>query len=200
MFRRSFFLLRLVDIEGVRVMKCNGWSYEYPVSVRTGGRRVLECGDIGKGEQTGEGALRGILQVQLEGVAGGGYWGSECAKGIFSWVLEFGGCWVSGGVQVVKCGEARGNKVVDVRDGTRGSSGPWDTYARQGVVPSVGVIISVKRVVEFKGRGHCAPRSDMMETVQMWETYYLNPWCSSPGEFVGWFGLDAICAERQDEK
>jgi hypothetical protein len=24
MFRRSFFLLRLVDIEGVRVMECNG--------------------------------------------------------------------------------------------------------------------------------------------------------------------------------
>jgi hypothetical protein len=36
-----------------------------------------------------------------------------------------------------------------------------------GVVPSVGIVISVKGVVEFKGRGHCMLRSDMMETVQM---------------------------------
>jgi hypothetical protein len=37
---------------------------------------------------------------------------------------------VLGGVQVVKCGEARGNEIVDVWDGTGGSSGPQDTYAR----------------------------------------------------------------------
>jgi hypothetical protein len=36
---------------------------------------------------------------------------------------------VSGGIQVVKCGEARGNKIVDVRDGTGGSYRPQDTYA-----------------------------------------------------------------------
>jgi hypothetical protein len=53
---------------------------------------VLEQGDIGEGEQMGEGTLRGILQVQLEGVASGGYWGSECTKGVFDWVLEFRGC------------------------------------------------------------------------------------------------------------
>jgi hypothetical protein len=42
MFRRSFFLLRLVDIEGVRVTKCDGRGYKYPVSVRTSGCGALE--------------------------------------------------------------------------------------------------------------------------------------------------------------
>jgi hypothetical protein len=127
----------------------------------------LERGDIGEGDQTREGALRRILQVQLEGVAGGGYWGSECTKGVFGQVLEFGGRGASRGIQIVKSSEAGRDEVVDVRDGTGGSSRPWDTYARQGVIPSVSVVISVKRVVEFEGRGHCAPRSDMMQTVQM---------------------------------
>jgi hypothetical protein len=72
-----------------------------------------------------------------------------------------------GGVQIVKCGEARGDKIVDVQDGTRGSSRPRDTYARWGVIPSIGVVISVQGVVEFERRGHCVPRSDMMETVQI---------------------------------
>jgi hypothetical protein len=73
MFRRSFFLLRLVDVEGVRVTKCDGGGYKYPVSIGTGGCGALERGDVGEGKQTREGTLRGILQVQLEGVAGGGY-------------------------------------------------------------------------------------------------------------------------------
>ena len=73
--------------------------------------------------------MRRILQVELEGVAGGGYWGREGSKGVFGRVLEFGGCGVPGRVQVVKCGEAGRDKIVDVQDGTRGSSGPQDTYA-----------------------------------------------------------------------
>ena len=90
---------------------------------------MLEQGDIGEGEQMGEGTLRGILQVQLEGVASGGYWGSECTKGVFDWVLEFGGRGALRGVQIVKGGEAGRDEVVDVRDGTGGSCRPWDTYA-----------------------------------------------------------------------
>ena len=127
----------------------------------------MERGDVGEGEQTREGTLRGVLQVKLEGVAGGGYWGREGSKGVFGRVLKFGGCGVPGGVQIVESGEAGRDKVVDVRDGTRGSSRPRDTYARRGVVPSVGIIISVQGVVEFERRGHCASRSDMMQTVQM---------------------------------
>jgi hypothetical protein len=195
MFRRSFFLLRLVDVKGVRVTECDGWGYKDPVSIRTGGSGALKRGDVGEGEQTREGTLRRILQVELEGVAGGGYWGREGSKGVFGWVLEFGGCGVLGGVQIVKRGEARRDEVIDVQDRTGGGGGPRDTYARRGVVPSVGIVISVQGVVEFERRGHCAPRSDMMETVQVWGTYYLNPWCSSPLEFVGLFGLNAVCTE-----
>jgi hypothetical protein len=129
MFRRSFFLLRLVDGEGVRVAKCNGQGYEDPVGVGTGGGGMLERGDVGEGEQMREGTLRGVLQVQLEGVAGGGYWGSECTKGVFGQVLEFGGCGASCGIQIVESGKAGGNEIIDVRDGTGGSSRPQDTYA-----------------------------------------------------------------------
>jgi hypothetical protein len=111
--------------------------------------------------------LRRILQVELEGVASGGYWRHEGPKGVFGQVLEFRGRGASRGVQIVECGEAGRDEVVDVRDGTRGGSRPRDTYARRGVVPSVGVVISVQGVVEFERRGHCASRSDMMETVQM---------------------------------
>jgi hypothetical protein len=167
MFRRSFFLLRLVDVEGVRVTECDGRGYKYSVSIGTSGCGALKQGDIGKGEQTREGTLRRILQVQLKGVAGGGYWGSKCTKGVFGRVLEFGGCGASHGIQIVESGEAGRDEVIDVRDGTGGSSRPQDTYARRGVIPSVGIIISVQGVVEFKRRGHCAPRSDMMQTVQM---------------------------------
>jgi hypothetical protein len=162
MFRRSFFLLRLVNVKGVRVAECDGQGYEYPVSVGTGGCRVLKRGDVGEGEQTREGTLRRVLQVQLEGIAGGGYWGSKCTKSVFGQVLEFGGHGASRRVQIVESGEAGRDKVVDVQYGTRGSSGPRDTYARRGVVPFVGVVISVQRVVEFKRRGHCTPQSDMM--------------------------------------
>ena len=42
MFRRSFFLLRLVDIERVRVAKGDGQGYEYPVGVGAGGCGALE--------------------------------------------------------------------------------------------------------------------------------------------------------------
>jgi hypothetical protein len=101
--------------------------------------------------------LRGVLQVELEGVTGRVYRGSDRTKDIFSGVLEFGGCGTSRGVEVVESGEARGNKIVDVRDSTGSSYRPRDTYARQRVVPSVGVVISVQGVVEFKRRGHCAP-------------------------------------------
>jgi hypothetical protein len=167
MFRRSFFLLRLVDVEGVRVVECNGRSYKDPVSVGTGGCGTLKRSDVGEGEKTREGALRGVLQVELKGIAGGGYWGREGPKGVFGRVLEFGGCGASHGVQIVECSEAGRDEVVDVRDGTGGGSGPRDTYARQGVIPSVGIIISVQGVVEFKRRGHCTLQSDMMETVQM---------------------------------
>jgi hypothetical protein len=167
MFRRSFFLLRLVDVEGVRVTECDGRGYKYSVSVGTGGCGALKQGDVSEGEQTREGTLRRILQVQLEGVAGGGYWGSECVKGVFDRILEFGGCGASRRIQIVESGEAGRDKIVDVRDETGGSSRPQDTYARRGVIPSVGIVISVKGVVEFERRGHCAPRSDMMQTVQM---------------------------------
>jgi hypothetical protein len=167
MFRRSFFLLRLVDVEGVRVTKGDGRGYEYPVSIGTSGCGALEQSDVGEGEQTREGVLRGVLQVELEGVTGGGYWGCEGSKSVFSRVLEFGGRGASRGVQIVECSEAGRDEVVDVRDGTGGGSGPRDTYARRGVVPSVSVVISVQGVVEFERRGHCALQSDMMETVQM---------------------------------
>ena len=73
--------------------------------------------------------MRGVLQVKLEGVAGGGYWGREGSKGVFGRVLEFGGGGVPGRVQVVECGEARRDKIVDVWNGTGGSGGPRDTYA-----------------------------------------------------------------------
>jgi hypothetical protein len=89
----------------------------------------LKRGDVGEGEQMREGTLRGILQVQLEGISGGGYWGSECTKGVFGRVLEFGGCGALRGVQIVKGGEARKDEVIDVRDGTGGSCWPRDTYA-----------------------------------------------------------------------
>ena len=89
----------------------------------------MEGGDVGEGEQTGEGALRGVLQVELEGVTGGGYGGREGSKGVFGRVLEFGGCGVPGRVQVIECGEARRDKIVDVWNGTGGSGGPRDTYA-----------------------------------------------------------------------
>ena len=167
MFRRSFFLLRLVDVKGVRVTECDGRGYQDAVGVGASGCGALKRGDVGESEQTREGTLRRILQVELEGVAGGGYWRCEGPKGVFGRVLEFGGRGASRRVQIVKCGEARRDEIIDVRDGTGGSGGPRDTYARWGVVPSVGIVISVKRVVEFKGRGHCMPRSDMMETVQM---------------------------------
>jgi hypothetical protein len=84
MFRRSFFLLRLVDVKGVRVTECSGRGYEYTVGVRTDGYGALESGDIGKGEQMREGALRGVLQVKLEGVAGQVNRGDDHMKGIFS--------------------------------------------------------------------------------------------------------------------
>ena len=61
MFRRSFFFLRLVGVEGVRVAECNGQGYKYTVSVRTSGCGALESGNIGEGKQTREGALRGVL-------------------------------------------------------------------------------------------------------------------------------------------
>jgi hypothetical protein len=64
---------------------------------------------------------------------------------------------VSHRVEVIESGEARRDKIVDVWDGTEGSYRPWDTYARWGVIPSVGVVISIQGVVEFKGRGHCVP-------------------------------------------
>jgi hypothetical protein len=128
MFRRSFFLLRLVDVEGVRVMECDGRGYKYPISIRTGGCGALKQGDIGEGEQMREGTWR-ILQVQLEGVASGGYWGSDCAKGVFGQVLEFGGRGASRGIQIVESSEAGRDEVVDVRDGTGGSSRPRDMYA-----------------------------------------------------------------------
>jgi hypothetical protein len=129
MFRRSFFLPRLVDVERVRVAEGDGRGYEYPVGIGGGGCRALKRGDVGEGEQTREGTLRRILQVELEGVASGGYWGREGSKGVFGWVLEFGGCGVPGRVQVVECGEAGRNKIVDVWNGTGGSGGPRDTYA-----------------------------------------------------------------------
>jgi hypothetical protein len=63
MFRRSFFLLRLVDMERVRVAECDGRGYQDAVGVGAGGCRALERGDVGEGEQTRKGALRGILQI-----------------------------------------------------------------------------------------------------------------------------------------
>jgi hypothetical protein len=117
----------------------------------------LKGDNVGEGEEMREGTLRRILQVELEGIAGCGYWGSECTKDVFGRVLEFGGCGMLHRVQIVKSGKAGWDEIIYVQDGTRGSGRPWDTYARQGVIPSIGVVISVKRVVEFKGRGHCAP-------------------------------------------
>jgi hypothetical protein len=89
----------------------------------------LERGDVGEGEQMREGTLRRLLQVELKGIAGGGYWGCEGLKGVFGRVLEFGGRGASRRVQIIECGEARRDEIVDVRDGTGGSSGPQDTYA-----------------------------------------------------------------------
>jgi hypothetical protein len=68
MFRRSFFLLRLGDIKGVRVAECDGGGYQDAVSVRADGCGTLEGGDVGKGKQMGEGALGRVLQVELEGI------------------------------------------------------------------------------------------------------------------------------------
>ena len=65
----------------------------------------------------------------MEGIADGGYWGSECIKGVFGQVLEFGGHRASRRIQIVKSSEAGRDEIVDVWDGTGGSSGPWDTYA-----------------------------------------------------------------------
>ena len=98
MFRRSFFLLRLVDVERVRVTECNGRGYQDAVGVRASGCGMLDRSDVSKGEKTREGALRGVLQVELESVAGGGYWGREGTKGVFGRILEFGGHRVSRGV------------------------------------------------------------------------------------------------------
>ena len=68
--------------------------------------------------------MRRILQVELEGVVGGGYWRCEGPKGVFGRVLEFGGRGALRGVQIVECGEAGRDEVVDIRDETGGSSGP----------------------------------------------------------------------------
>ena len=50
-------------------------------------------------------------------------------KSVLSQVLEFRGHRALCGIQIVESGEARRDKVVDVQDGTRGSSGPRDMYA-----------------------------------------------------------------------
>jgi hypothetical protein len=47
MFRRSFFLLRLVDAKRVRIAECDGRGYYDAVGVGAGGRGTLERGDIG---------------------------------------------------------------------------------------------------------------------------------------------------------
>ena len=69
MFRRVFFLLRLVDGKGVRVMEHSGKGYKDAINIGTGGCRVLEGGDVGEGEKMRERAFRGVLQVKLEAVA-----------------------------------------------------------------------------------------------------------------------------------
>jgi hypothetical protein len=51
MFSRSFFLLRLGDVKGVRVVECDGGGYQDAISVGASGCRTLEGGDIGEGEQ-----------------------------------------------------------------------------------------------------------------------------------------------------
>jgi hypothetical protein len=114
MFKRSFFLLRLIDVEGVRVTECNEGGYKNAISVRAGGCGMLECGDIGEGKQMGEGALRGVLQVELKGVARQVNGGSDCMKDVFSRVLEFGGHGVLCRVQIIESGKARWDKVVYV--------------------------------------------------------------------------------------
>jgi hypothetical protein len=75
-------------------------------------------------------------------------------KNIFGGVLEFGSRSALCRVEVVESSKARGNEIVNIGDKTGGSCRPQDMYARRGVIPSVGIIISVKRVVEFKGKGH----------------------------------------------
>jgi hypothetical protein len=65
----------------------------------------------------------------LEGVTSGGYWGHEGSKGVFGRVLKFRGSGVPGEVQIVECGEARGDKIIDVQNGTGGSGRPQDMYA-----------------------------------------------------------------------
>jgi hypothetical protein len=61
MFRRSFFLLRLGDVEGVRVTECDGGGYQDAISIGASGCGMLKGGDIGKGEQMGEGSLGRVL-------------------------------------------------------------------------------------------------------------------------------------------
>jgi hypothetical protein len=143
MFRGVFFLLRLVDSEGVRMMKCSRGGYENTISVGASRCRMLEGGNIGKGKEIGEGAFERVLQVELEGIAKCINWKGDCIKDAFDGVLKFRGHKVSHRVEIVKSSEARRDKIVNVEDKTRGNCRPWDMYARWGVIPSISIIISV---------------------------------------------------------
>jgi hypothetical protein len=106
--------------------------------------------------------IRAVLQVELKGVAKCVYWGGDCAKNIFSRILEFRGHKTLHKVEVVKSSKAGRNKVIDIWDETEDSCRPLDIYAKQGVIPSIGIIISIQEVVEFKKRGHLALWSAMI--------------------------------------
>ena len=56
-------------------------------------------------------------------------------KDIFGRVLEFRGHKVSCKVEIVKCGEARGNKIIDVRTRPVAVAGPRIYMPDKGLYP-----------------------------------------------------------------
>jgi hypothetical protein len=147
--RRALRAARAEDKDTVRV-------------VDGGGGGADDGGDVGEGQKRGQGrSFRAVEEMKTKRVTSGGGRRSDGAKGFFGGVLEFGG----GGAarkQVVESGDTGREDIVYVREVTRGSGGPWDTYARsRGIIPSVGVVISIQGVIEFKGVRHCAAVSLM---------------------------------------
>jgi hypothetical protein len=162
-FSRSFFLLRLGDVKWVRVGEGGGWMVQgkdFDVLVVRDGRSrcgANDRGDVGKGEQGGQGrSFRAVYEVEFKG--GGARWRGQGPKDFFGRVLEFGSRRVTGREQVVKGGNALGKDVVDVGNNTRGCGGPWDTYSSRGGAP-IGVVIRIGRMERIKRIGHWTLRS-----------------------------------------
>jgi hypothetical protein len=180
---RSFFLLRLGNVEWVRVGEGGGRTVrgkDFDVLVVRDGRSgggASDRGDVGEGEQGRQGrSFRAVYEVEFKG--GGARWRGYGPKGFFGRVLELGGRSATRREQVIEGSDAWREDVVDVGEDTSGCGGPWDTYSGRGGT-SIGVVIRIGMMKEIKRIGHWTLRSARgSDCPNVRNALLINPWGS----------------------